>query len=102
MEINHVNTPTDGYFEAIEIKAQAGLLTYTWATPQKLVIEHTEVNRAFSGRGVGNALVMATVAYAREQNIKIHPVCPFAKMLFKKDETIRDVLFKERLTMGIK
>ncbi|WP_192820428.1 GNAT family N-acetyltransferase [Rufibacter sp. LB8] len=100
MKINHVNTPTDGYFEANEIKAQAGLLTYTSATPQKLVIEHTEVYSAFSGRGVGNALVMAAVAYASEQNIKIHPVCPFAKMLFKKEEPIRDVLFKERLVVG--
>lgn len=27
---------------------------------------------------------MAAVAYAREQNIKIHQVCPFGKMLFKK------------------
>ncbi|MFB9862279.1 GNAT family N-acetyltransferase [Rufibacter immobilis] len=53
-----------------------------------------------TGRGVGNALVMAAVAYARGQNIKIHPVCPFAKMLFQKEESIRDVLFKERLVVG--
>ena len=64
------------------------------------MIDHTKVNPAFTGRGVGKALVMAAVAYAREQNIKIHPVCPFTKMLIKKEESIRDVLFKERLAVG--
>ncbi|MFC6997998.1 GNAT family N-acetyltransferase [Rufibacter roseus] len=100
MEINHLNTDTNGHFEAIELKAQAGLLTYHWDTPQKMVIEHTEVNPAFSGRGVGRELVMAAVAYARAQQIKIVPLCPYARKLFKQDETIRDVLFKERLIVG--
>ena len=61
------------------------------------MIDHTKVNPAFTGRGVGKALVMAAVAFARAQNIKIHPVCPFAEMLFKKDESSRDVLFKEKI-----
>jgi len=43
---------------------------------------------------------MAAVAYARTQNIKILPMCPFAKLLFKKDKSFRDVLFKERLVVG--
>ena len=97
MEIKQTNTATNGQFEAIEGIAQAGLLTYHWDTPQKLVVEHTEANPAFSGRGVGRELVMAAVAYARAQQVKIVPLCPYARKLFQQDETIRDVLFKEKL-----
>ncbi|WP_074987944.1 N-acetyltransferase [Rufibacter ruber] len=37
-----------------------------------------------TGRGMGKALVMAAVVYAREQNIKIHPVCPSPKCSSRK------------------
>jgi predicted GNAT family acetyltransferase len=35
---------------------------------------------------------MEVVLFARENNIKIIPLCPFAKSVFDKTEEIRDVL----------
>jgi predicted GNAT family acetyltransferase len=35
---------------------------------------------------------MEVVNYARENKIKIIPLCPFAKSVFDKVEEIRDVL----------
>jgi predicted GNAT family acetyltransferase len=37
-------------------------------------------------------LVHAGVEYARENNLKIFPLCPFAKSIFDKREAFRDVL----------
>lgn len=57
----------------------------------KLVIEHTEVLPGGEGKGLGKKLVTHVVSYAREQGLKIIPVCPFAKALFEKIEEWKDV-----------
>lgn len=36
---------------------------------------------------------MKSVAFAREQGVKILPLCPFAKAVFDKNEEIADVRF---------
>ncbi|MRX40710.1 GNAT family N-acetyltransferase [Flavobacterium sp. LC2016-23] len=93
MEIQQINDIRKGYFEAIEDGKEAGKMTYTWAGDSKFIIDHTEVNEDFSGKGVGKKLLMATVDYARNNNLKIIPLCPFAKSVFDKTGEIRDVLF---------
>jgi predicted GNAT family acetyltransferase len=93
MTIEQINDGRKGYFEALEDGKQAGKMTYTWAGDTKFIIDHTEVNEAFNGKGVGKKMVMATVEYARENNVKILPLCPFAKSVFDKTPEIHDVLF---------
>jgi predicted GNAT family acetyltransferase len=93
MEINQINDIKRGYFEAVEDGKEAGKMTYTWAGDSKFIIDHTEVSDEFGGKGVGKKLLMATVDYARNNNLKIIPLCPFAKSVFDKNEEVRDVLF---------
>ncbi|MFB9080061.1 GNAT family N-acetyltransferase [Flavobacterium procerum] len=93
MEIQQINDTKKGYFEALEDGKEAGKMTYTWAGDSKFIIDHTEVSPEFNGKGVGKKLLMAAVEYARNNNLKIIPLCPFAKSVFDKVEEIRDVLF---------
>lgn len=93
MEVQQINDTRRGYFEAVEDGKQAGKMTYTWAGDSKFIIDHTEVNEEFNGKGVGKKLVMAAVEYARTNNLKIIPLCPFAKSVFDKVTEIHDVLF---------
>lgn len=93
MEIQQINDTRKGYFEATEDGKEAGKMTYTWAGDSKFIIDHTEVSPEFNGKGVGKKLVLAAVDYARANNVKIIPLCPFAKSVFDKVEEIRDVLF---------
>lgn len=93
MEIQQINDIKKGYFEASEDGKEAGKMSYTWAGDSKFIIDHTEVSDEFGGKGVGKKLLMATVDYARNNNLKIIPLCPFAKSVFDKNEDIRDVLF---------
>jgi len=93
MEINQINDTKRGHFEATEEGKEAGKMTYTWAGDSKFIIDHTEVSDEYGGKGVGKKLLMATVDYARNNNLKIIPLCPFAKSVFDKTEEIRDVLF---------
>jgi len=92
MEINHKQQETKGAFIAEENGIKAGEMTYSKAGAEKIIIDHTEVNPEFKGRGVGKEMVLAAVEYARENNIKILPLCPFAKATFDRDTNIQDVL----------
>lgn len=93
MEIIQENNEKKGLFKAIENNVEAGLMTYSWAGENKFIIDHTEVNPDFSGKGVGKKLVMKAVDYARANNLKIMPLCPFAKSVFDRVAEIRDVLY---------
>lgn len=69
----------------------AGEMTFTWAGNTQFIIDHTGVEPKFSGKGLGEKLVMKSVEYARENNLKIIPLCPFAKKLFDTTVEIQDV-----------
>ncbi|GAA3769169.1 GNAT family N-acetyltransferase [Flavobacterium ginsengiterrae] len=92
MEIQQINDTKKGYFEAVEDGKEAGKMTYTWAGDSQFIIDHTEVSPEFNGKGVGKKMLMGAVDYARKNNVKIIPLCPFAKSVFDKVEEIRDVL----------
>lgn len=62
-----------------------------------LVIEHTIVSDALKGQGVARSLVEAVVDFAKKENIKIIPVCDYAKKVLIQDETFRDILADEVL-----
>ena len=92
MTIEQFNRESKGFFKASEDGKEAGRMTYSWAGNDKFIIDHTEVNPDFKGKNVGLQLVMAAVDFAREKNLKIIPLCPFAKSVIDKKEEIRDVL----------
>lgn len=92
MEINHRKEENKGAFIASENGTKAGEMTYSKAGAEKIIIDHTEVNPEFKGRGVGKEMVLAAVDYARKNNIKILPLCPFAKATFDRNKDIQDVL----------
>lgn len=92
MNITQQDDGKHGAFLAESNGAQAGEMTYTWAGDKMFIIDHTDVGEAFKGQGVGRKLLDAAVAFARAQNLKILPLCPFAKSVFDKDGSIHDVL----------
>jgi predicted GNAT family acetyltransferase len=67
-------------------------LVYHFTSEGKMVIEHTEVDDSLAGKGVARQLVETAVDYARTHNIKIIPICPYAKSLFDKLPEWKDVL----------
>ena len=71
---------------------KAGLMTYSWAGDDKFIIDNTEVDEEYGGKGVGKDLVKAGVEYAREKNVKVIPLCPFAKKVIAKTPEFQDVL----------
>jgi predicted GNAT family acetyltransferase len=55
-------------------------------------IEHTYVSDRLRGQGVARRLVDAAVAWARQSGTKLSATCSYAKSVFDKDPSLRDVL----------
>lgn len=54
----------------------------------------TEVDKKYGGQGIAGKLVDELVQYARDENKKIIPTCPYIKDKFEKDEKYKDVYYK--------
>lgn len=67
-------------------------MTYSRAGDRLLIIDHTWVSDNLRGKGVGELLLNRIVNYAREEGMKILPLCPFAKSIFTKEVELADVL----------
>lgn len=55
------------------------------------IIEHTDVDPALKGQGVGKKLVAKVVERMRKENRKIIPLCPFAKHEFDTTPAYSDI-----------
>jgi len=93
MEIQNKNDGKRGAFYIEDNGKEIALMHYIFAGPAKMIIDHTEVNQEYEGKGLGLQLVRAGVEYAREHHIKILPTCPFAKKIFEITPEFGDVLF---------
>jgi len=83
---------TKGYFYISVNGKQEGKMTFVFAGVDKIIIDHTEVNEGNNGKGYGKKMVAKAVEFAREKNIKIIPLCPFAKKVFDKTPEFSDVV----------
>lgn len=93
MEIQHNQEDKKGAFYVEQEGKQLAEMTYIYAGEKKIIIDHTEVDDSLRGLGVGYQLVEAAVVFARENDLKIMPLCPFANAVFKKKSAYQDVLF---------
>lgn len=92
MEILIKEEGSKGAAIAQDMDKKVGEMTYSIAGADLIIIDHTDVDPAYNGKGVGKQLLYKIVAMARERNIKIMPLCPFAAAMFKKTTDIQDVL----------
>ncbi|MCW8960372.1 MAG: N-acetyltransferase [Ignavibacteriaceae bacterium] len=92
IEIKQIEDGTKGRFAAMDDSKEAGAIFYTSADEKKMILDHTEVDDAYRGQSIGKKILMWIVEFARENNIKIIPLCLYAKSVFDKTESIRDVL----------
>ncbi|MBX7173522.1 MAG: N-acetyltransferase [Pyrinomonadaceae bacterium] len=92
MTIEHLENMSGGEFVIQENGNRAAEMAYTNAGADKIIIAHTFVEDVFRGEHIGSDLVKAGVEFARENNLKIIPLCPFAKAEFERHDEYSDVL----------
>jgi predicted GNAT family acetyltransferase len=92
MHIQHEQSGSKGAFYVEENGMRLAEMTYSKAGDTRIIIDHTEVSDALRGKGAGKQLVRAAVDLARNNNLKILPLCPFARSIFEKVKDFQDVL----------
>ncbi len=92
MLIQHKKVGNKGLFFVQQDGNILAEMTYTMPSPEKMIIDHTEVSDELRGQNVGYQLVHTAVEYARTHHLKIIPLCPFANAVFKKKPEYADVL----------
>lgn len=91
MKIQHEETETKGAFYFLDSKQKIAELTYSKAGSKRIILDHTEVSEEHRGKDLGKKLVLEAVDFARKHNLKILPLCPFARSVFSKNKELRDV-----------
>ena len=91
-EIKHIFDGQKGSFY-IEVNNQkVATIDYLMANDTKLIIEHTGVDDSLRGLGIGKKLLEKLIAYAREKQLLVVPLCSFAHAVIKKTPGWHDVL----------
>jgi len=93
MDIKQVEKGSKGRFFYEVVGQQKAFMTYNYDGKDKMIINHTEVDPSLKGQGIGYKLVEAAVMFARENQIKILPLCSYVAAVFKKKSDYNDVLF---------
>jgi len=91
-EIKHKENDNRGMFYMEDDKGITSELTYSKKDNGILIIDHTQTRTALEGNGLASKLLKRSVEYARENNYKIDPLCPFAEVQFDLNKDYRDVL----------
>ncbi|MGE6554734.1 GNAT family N-acetyltransferase [Exiguobacterium artemiae] len=81
----------DQKIEAYQDNQAVGEITYSDTRGGKWIIDHTYVDPNHRNQQIGEQLVKAIVEWAREENIKLLPLCPFAKREFEQTPDYADV-----------
>ncbi|UVI30486.1 GNAT family N-acetyltransferase [Paenibacillus spongiae] len=68
-------------------------MTYSVTNPSLYIIDHTYVNDNYRGQGLADQLLTHFIDYARKHEIKLMPLCPFAKKQFDTKPEYADVRY---------
>ncbi|MGE5356674.1 MAG: GNAT family N-acetyltransferase [Deltaproteobacteria bacterium] len=82
----------NGFFYLEHNNDRAGKMTFYFSDEKTMVIDHAGVDDIYNGLGYGKRLVAEAVTYARENQIKIVPICPFVKKVMERNPEYMEVL----------
>jgi Predicted acetyltransferase len=85
------DNPEKNRYEAITGKTVAAFVDYRLLR-QRVVLVHTEVERAFTGRGVGRRLAQAVLDDIRARGLTVTPICPFMAAFIRRHPAYADLV----------
>ncbi|TVP99624.1 MAG: N-acetyltransferase [Balneolaceae bacterium] len=94
MIIQHNAGETKGEFYIEMDGIKKAKITYSKLGTRQIIIDHTEVSDELRGKNAGKLLVEHAITHAREHNLKVIPLCPFAKSIIDRNPKLQDVLRK--------
>lgn len=81
-QANRFEMELDGHTAFVTYRRRDGVIS----------LDHAEVPRALEGRGLGGALVKATLDAARAEGLKVVPRCSFVAAYMRRHPEFADLL----------
>jgi predicted GNAT family acetyltransferase len=98
----NLNDKGHGAFYIMDGADQLGEMVVS-ITGSNLTVYHTEVSTKAEGKGYAKKLLNEMVDYARKNNLKVIPLCPYVHAQFKRHpQEYADVWNKEQENEGSK
>ena len=94
IELAYLGGTRGGLLKIVVDGTEAGSLSYSSPDDGVIAIDHTFVSPEYQGQGLARRLMEAAVSYARENKLKIIPLCSYAASYFAKEASARDVLLE--------
>jgi predicted GNAT family acetyltransferase len=85
------DNPEHNRYEAVFGDAVVAFADYR-VRPGRLVVTHTEVLRAFTGRGVGLLLARGVLDDIRARGLRVTPICPFMAAFIERHPAYADLV----------
>jgi len=95
MSIDLVQHPVQNNTERrrfeVKIDGKTAVAEYI-KTSQKLFLTHTEVPKGMEGQGIASHLAKAAFQFARDNELRIMPLCPYMAGYMKRHPEWQDLL----------
>lgn len=70
------NNTEENRFE-YQVDDHTAVADYILTKDNRIVLTHTEVPKSMEGQGIGSKLAKTAFEYAKENELKVMPLCPF-------------------------
>lgn len=84
-----INNVEEKRFE-VRLGDQIAMIEYMRAG-DNIIYTHTEVPSAFEGRGVANKMAKVALEYAKNEGLKVQPLCPFVALYIRKHKEYQSI-----------
>src|ERR1700688_1889321 len=75
----------------LEIEGNIAFIDYKLLRDTLFLI-HTEVPPGLKGKGLGSAIVQKALQYAKDNNYKIVPICPFVQSYLERHKEWNEIV----------
>ncbi len=88
--IKITNNPDESRFEA-EVGEHLAIISYS-QNEERIAFIHTDVPQEISGHGVAGKMAKFALDFAREEGLRVIPICPFVSGYIKRHPEYQDLV----------
>jgi len=90
-QLNVINNTERNRFE-VTVNGRTAVSEYMLAGNTRIVFSHNEVPDALEGNGIGSRLARTALEYARDNELKVIPLCPYIASYIRRHPEYRPLL----------
>ncbi|NLO72407.1 MAG: N-acetyltransferase [Porphyromonadaceae bacterium] len=84
-----------GEFSLFVNDKPAGEMTFIYKEKNVIDVDHTGVNPELKGLGLGKHLMEELIKFAKENDLKVIPSCPYVKIMIERNIDYQQVLYSK-------